>query len=347
VVIMRILRGLALGLWVCAGPALTGCTASTESTEVGVRTVNIGLLKQRRVMDEIYPQGGTYVFPRFSSQWNVFDVGLQNLEMLREAGEGNRQGDDSLRFKTIDGNDISVNVTIAWNIEPSSAPYVLQFIGSSTREVEDKFVRPVSRTIVRDVLNQLTSEEYYQADRRFRAGEEAKARLNALLTQEGIVIEQVLLGEHRFNNTYEQSIRDKKVAEQEASRLQSATEAAAEEMKRELEKQKGVVSKAIETAKGDAAKRRLEADAIYFERQQQAEAILAEKRARAEGLTAKARALSGSGGRNMVKLQVAEALAGKDIIFIPAGGGMDLRKTDVNALLTAIGVDGLTQTPTP
>lgn len=321
---------------------LSGCSASTESTEVGVRTVNVGLLS-RGVLEEVYPQGGTYFFFRPTSDFHVFDVGLQNLEMLRESGDGSAAGDDSLRFKTIDGNDVSVNVTIAWSIDPAMAPYVLQFVGNSTQEVQQKFVRPVARTIVLDVLNQLTSEEYYQADRRFQMAEEARARLNQVLGQEGILVEQVLLGEHRFNPTYEQTIRDKKVAEQETSRLRSETEAAYEEMKRDLERGKGTVSKALEEAEGAAEKRRLEADAIYFERQRQAEAILAEKKAQAEGLQARARALAGSGGDNMVKLKVAEALKGKDILFLPSGGGMDLRKTDVNALLQAYGVEAVAE----
>ena len=315
-----------------------GCTASTESTEVGVRTVNFSLLGGRGVHREVYPQGGTYFFFRPLSDWQLFDVGLQNLEMTRETAEGDRVGDDSLRFKTIDGNDISVNVTIAWRINAAKAAYVLQFIGRSTHEVEGKFVRPISRTVVRDVLNKLTSEEYYQADRRFHMAEEARDRLMTVMEQEGIIVEQVLLGEHRFNATYEQIIRDKKVAEQEASRLESETEAAREEMKRDLEKAKGTVSKSIEQARGAARKRELAADAFYFERQRQSEAILAEKQARAEGLTARAKALSGSGGRSMVKLKVAEALHGKKIIFIPAGSGLDLRSTDINALLQAYGV---------
>lgn len=320
-----------------------GCTASTEATEVGVRTVHVGILSSPGVQPEVYAPGQTYFFFRPFSEWNVFDVGLQNLEMLREEGEGSRQGDDSLRFKTVDGNDISVNVTVAWRIDPDLAPYLLEFVGDDTRTVEEKLVRPVSRTMIRDVLNQLTSEEYYRADSRPGVALQAETELNAVLSQDGVVVEQVLLGEHRFNEAYEQIIRDRTVADQEARRLVSETLAATEGMKRELEKAKGEVGKEIEAARGESEKRRLEADAIHFEREQQAEAILAEKKARAEGLRAKARALAGSGGRNMVKLKVAEALKGKDIVFLPAGGGMDLRRTDVNALLSAYGIDALAQ----
>jgi regulator of protease activity HflC (stomatin/prohibitin superfamily) len=317
--------------------ALTGCSASTESTEIGVRTVNVTLFGGSGVMDDIYPQGGTYFFLRSFSDWSVFNVGLQNLAMRRVTGEGDRNSDDAVRFKTIDGNDISVDVTVAWSIEPDRAPYIVQFVGADNSEVEDKLVRPVSRTMVRDVLNQLTSEGFYQADKRFQMAVEAQVRLNKVLEPEGIHIEQVLLGEHKFNETYEGIIRDKKVAEQEAARLLSETEAAGAEMKRDLEKAKGEVSKTIEAALGEAAKRKLEADAIFFERERQAQAILSEKKANAEGLLARGRAMGGTGGKNMVKLKLAESLQGKKIVFVPAGG-MDLRTTDMNALLSAYGI---------
>jgi regulator of protease activity HflC (stomatin/prohibitin superfamily) len=327
---------------------LLGCTASTEATEIAVRTVNVSLLGGRGIQPEVYAQGQTYFFPRWFSVWTVYDVGLQNLEMVRSANAGDRLADDSVRFKTIDGNDVSVDVTVVWQVEPSGAPYVLAKVGGTNTEVADKLVRPIARTIVRDVLNKLTSEEYYQADRRYQMAEEAREKLTALLQPEGVQISQVLLGGHQFNATYEGIIRDKKVAEQEGARLESETEAASEEMKRDLEKAKGEVNKTIEQARGAAEQRKLEADAIFYERERQAAAILTEKKARAEGLQARARALSGGGGKAMVKLEVAKALAGKQILFVPAGGS-DLRTTDMNALLQQFGVLSVAgrQAPTP
>lgn len=318
---------------------LTGCTATTESTEVGVRTTKLGW--SPGVQNEIYPQGGTYFFLRPLSDFNVYDMAVQNLVMFREASEGIRREDDSLRFKTVDGNDVSVNVTVVWAVKPDMAPYLLQFVGGSTFEIEEKLVRPVARTVTRDVLNQLTSEEYYQAERRFEMAEEAKIRLNILLENDGIFVEQILLGEHKFTETYEQTIRDKKVAEQEAERLVSETEAAREEMLRDLARTKGTVQQTVEQAMGEAERRQLEADAILFERERQAEALLSEKQAIAEGLLERARAMAGPGGRQMVKLKLAEALRGKKVIFVPAGQGTDLRTTDMNDLLEIYGVKSL------
>lgn len=315
---------------------LLGCVPhSLESTEVGVRTANVGLFGGSGVVDEVYPSGATYFFPPVINSWNVYDVGLQNINM-KSRGDG-EPGGEALAFKTADGNDITVDVTIAWRILAEKAPYLLQFVGPNTRAVEARLVRPLIRTALRDVLNDLRSEQYYDAEVRFRKAEQARAVCNHYLEPEGVTVDQVLLGEHAFNPAYEQVIKDKTVADQEAARLRSETEAAREQMRRELEVAKGEVNQRIEQARGEATRRQLAADATFIQRQREAEALLAEARARTEGLRAQARALSGAGGRNMVKIKVAEALADKPILFLPAAGG-DLRTTNMNQLMQQLGL---------
>jgi regulator of protease activity HflC (stomatin/prohibitin superfamily) len=330
-------------------PLLAGCLPhDTGSTEVGVRTAKVAIFGHPGVVPDIYPSGGTWFFPPLINDWNVFDVGLQNLEMTRSDESGARTGDDSLHFKTHDGNDISVDVTVAWHIEEAKVVYVLQFVGPDTKYVEEQLVRPVTRTVLRDILNELRSEQYYDATIRFQKADEARSACNHYLEPEGVTIDQVLLGEHEFNPAYEQVIKDKTVAEQEAARLRSETEAAREQRRRELEVAKGEVNQTIEEARGNAAKQQLTADATYFARQREAEALLAEAKARTEGLKAQAKAMSGAGGRNMVKLEVAEALKGKPILFMPTGGS-DLRTTDMNKLMEKYGALALAgkDTPTP
>lgn len=314
-----------------------GCLPhALESTEVGVRTLNLAVVGQPGVEREVFASGATYFFPSVIYSWNVFDTGLQNLAMTRDAASGARGGDDSLHFKTSDGNDISVDVTVAWRVVPEKAPYILQFVGPDTLAVEERLVRPVVRSVLRDILNELRSEQYYDADVRFRRAEQGRQVCNHYLEPEGVLVDQVLLGEHKFNAEYEQVIKDKTVAEQEAARLRSETEAAREQMRRELEVAKGQVNQTIEQARGEASKAQLAADATYFMRQREAEALLAEARSRTEGLKAQSRAMSGTGGRNMVKIKVAEALANKPIVFLPSGSG-DFRTTNMNQLLERYG----------
>ncbi|MFL5389977.1 MAG: SPFH domain-containing protein [Myxococcales bacterium] len=317
---------------------VTGCTFhSTDSTEIGVLTRKLtffGVLGEPGIQPQTYPPGATYTFPAFITDWNVYNVALQNLEMVADKSRGDRGNRDDLEFKTHDGNDIAVDVTVAWRVNTAKAAYLLAHVGRTNLEVKDALVRPACRSIVRDVLNTMTSEEFYVSDKRFEKAEEARQHLAAVLDPEGIIVERVILGEHRFNPEYEKVIHDKKLAEQTAERMVSEGKAAQQEALRNLETAKGQVSQQMAKAKGQLDQVKLQTDAEFFRAQRDAEAILAEKRARAKGIEKQNAAMSGAGGRTMVKLRVAEALEGKQILFVPSGGkGGALQTTNVNDLI--------------
>ena len=64
-------------------------------------------------------------------------------------------------------------------------------------------------------------EEMGESVKAFAAAEEGRKLLSAALNPEGVIVEQVLLGEHRFNGEYEEVIRQKKLAEQTAEKAKS------------------------------------------------------------------------------------------------------------------------------
>lgn len=309
-----------------------GCTFhNTDSTEVGVLTRKIALVGKAGVQQETYPPGATYTFAPFITDWHVFNVALQNLSMVRAVNEGDRAGRDDIEFKTHDGNDISVDVTVAWRIDQQKAPWILEHVGGSTNEVKENLVRPACRSIVRDVLNTMTSEEFYVSDKRFQKAEEAREKLAKVMGPEGIIVERVILGEHHFHPEYEKVIHDKKLAEQTAERMVSEGHAAQQESLRNLETAKGQVSQKIAGAQGSLDQVKLHADADFYTSQREAEAILSEKKAHAKGVEKTNQAMSGAGGRTLVKLRVAEALEGKEIVFLPGGG--KLQTLNLNELL--------------
>ena len=324
---------LALSLVAVLG-SLSGCTAySTDSTEVGVRTKK---MFGAGIDPHIYPPGATYFFTPFLSDWATFDIKLQNLEMTSAANRGDRQGDDAIEFKTTDGNDIRVNVTVAWRIEPEKAPHLLQKVGRSTGEIKEKLVRPACRTYVRDVLNELHSEEFYVSEKRFQKAQKALEKLRTELGPEGIVVEQMLLGEHTFNPEYQKVIQDRKLAEQNAERLKSEAQAAEAEAQRNLEKAKGDVQAQVAKSKGEAEQIRISADRDFYEKEREAKAILAEATGRAKSIEKQNKAMAGAGGRTAVKLRIADALQGKPIMIVPAGNGASLQKLDLNRMLESI-----------
>lgn len=320
--------------------AVEGCTChSTGANEVGVLTRKIAPVGEKGVQKDPYDPGGTYFFVPFLTDWHVFETKLQNLRMLR--GSSGEQRDD-IEFKTLDGNDISVDVTVAWRIDPTKAPTILQRVAESTESVQEVLVRPAARAYVRDALNRLRSEDFYVADRRFAAAEEARKLLSDALNPEGVIVEQVILGEHRFHPAYEEVIKEKKLAEQNSEKLKSEATAAGEEAKRNLASAKGKVNQRIATAQGELQKAQLGADAQLVRAKNESEAIVIEAKTKAQGIEKENAALAGAGGRTMVKLRIAEALANKRIVLVPSGKGANIQSLDINQLIAAEAVQKAT-----
>lgn len=306
----------------------SGCSGrSTGPTEVGVRTYR---LLGSGIEPRIYPPGGTYLFAPGLADWATFDIGLQNLRMT-----GGENAELPVEFKTLDGNDIRVSVTVSWRIEPKKAPQILELIGPSTQSVGARLVAPLCRSIVRDILNELRAEEYYVAELRFAKAEQARVRLAAELLPEGICVEQVLLGTHHFAAGYQEVLLQRKLAEQSRERLRSEAAAAQAEQQRDLESASGSARIAVTQARGEAAQQHIAADRQLYEHDREARAILAERTAAAAALSRKRQALAGPGGRSLIKLHLAESLPETPILIIPKLDGAALQQLDLNRLLRA------------
>lgn len=325
---------------------VSGCVPhTTGETEVGVRTRKIGLFGKKGVEERIYAQGSTYFFMPLINDWNVFDTKLQNLEMTFSENRGDRKAQDDLVLKTIDGNDISLDIIIAYRIDATKAPYILQYVAKDDRTLRDMIVRTIARSKPRDIFGELKTEAFYVAESREAQANKAKTALQETLGPMGIIIEKVLTNDYRFNPEYTKAIEDKKVADQQVEKNKSAQHAALEEYKRKLEETRGEVNKLVADADGQYQKAKIEAD-VYLEQQKLlAEAIKAEGIAEAKGITEMNKALAGSGGEVMVKLKIAEALQGKKITLLPVSeGGMNLKTTNINGLIETMGVKALSET---
>jgi regulator of protease activity HflC (stomatin/prohibitin superfamily) len=325
--------------------AVSGCVLySTDSTEVGVRTRKFSLFGEKGVENKVYAPGSTYIFLPFINDWHTFDTKLQNLEMVFERSRGDRRSQDDLLFKTIDGNDIGLDVIIAYRLDAEKAPFILQDVAEDNQTLRDKIVRTIARSKPRDIFGELATEEFYVADKREAQSRRAKDLLQEMLGPLGIIVEKVLTKDYRFNQEYQKAIEDKKVADQQVQKNKSAQHAALEEYKRKLEEAKGEVNKMIADADGTYRKAKIEADVYYEKQKLLAEAIKAEGVAEAKGIREMNNALAGSGGEAFVKLRIAEALQGKQIILLPVSeGGMNLKTTDINQLIGTLGIKAMSQ----
>lgn len=316
----------------------------TKSTEVGIRVIKWSLFAKRGISPYIYPPGATYFFPPIINGWHTFDTKLQNMEMT-VAQRGARMGRDDLVFKTIDGNDIALDVIIAYRIDPQSAPHIMQNVAKSNVELEEKLVRPITRNVTRELFGALKTEDFYIADKRTEKSEAAKQILNQMLNPYGVIVENVLPKDYRFNPAYQKAIEEKKIADQMAERFKSEVKATVEEYLQKMQQAQGEVNKMVADIDGEFHKAKIGADAYYAQQVMIAKAIESEGIAQAQGIEKMVEALNNTGGTTMIKMKLADALKGKKIYLLPYGSqeGIDLKTTNINDLLKVFGVTSLGQ----
>ena len=322
---------LFCGLALLAG-TLGGCTPhQTEATEVGVK------FNKLTKSVEVKEPGATHFFLPVLNDWRTYDISLRNLVMTAE-GTGNSEAKKDLRFKTRDGNDIETDVTVRWRIDPTKVGDIWKFVAPSSDEIEERLVRPQARTYVRDVLNRLNSEDFYNPQQRFAAADKATRLMSDHLKPYGIVVEQVLLGDFSFKPDYQRLINARKEAEKTAEKLEAEILATQEANQANLQGKVAELSEALTRASGDFEQAKRNADAYLVRRQQEAQAILAEKAAVAEGIRKERSALNSSAGDAYVNLQLIEALQKKEIRQIPKLPNNGNMIIDGNKLLQQLGV---------
>ncbi|HXI11391.1 MAG TPA: SPFH domain-containing protein [Thermoanaerobaculia bacterium] len=312
---------------------LTRCVPhKTGATEVGIK-----FNKFTRSIERA-DAGATYFFLPFVNDWKTYDTSTQSLIMSSNSQGGDRQKKDDLRFKTRDGNDIEADITVRWRIDPVKAEYVWKHVAPSTDDVKEKLVRPMARSYVRDVLNRLDSEEFYNPDLRFKSAAIAGNQLAAHLQTYGVLAEQVIIGNFSFKKDYQDLINARKEAEKQAEKLEAEILATLESNKSNLQSKIAELTQQLTISKGQLEQAQRAADAYLVQRQQGAQATTAERSAVAQGIRKERSALNGSAGDAYVTLQLIDALQKKEIRQIPnlpSGGNVIL---DGNRLLEQLGV---------
>ena len=307
---------------------LTGCGA-TSSTEVGVRTRLVWFFEKRGTQ-EVYAPGGVYFFLPLINTWNTLPISQQNLFMTVSPTEGDRLGRDDITFKTKDGNNVYIDVNVMWRIDPKRADYLVSNVGQSALEIKERLVRPLSRSTIRDVFNEITSEEYYQVTVKNRMAAKAKEQVAKELAQFGILVDQLQVQQHRFDKEYQEAINAQKQAEADVQTLVEQQKNIAVQKQSELEGKRSEWNRRLEDALGEAGRIKNEADGYYQTKTNLAKATIAVAQAEAEGLRKEADALGKLGGDAYVKMQVAKQLAQKKILIVP---GSNVSTMNVNEMV--------------
>ena len=168
--------------------------------------------------------------------------------------EGQHKGPDAIWVPTKDGIKMGMNVSISWSIDPAFAPWILQNVSEADggREgryvwIEENFIRAKAQSAIALTVSEYTPIQVY-SDKRSEIQDVARRKLEIDLATYHLILRQIDIREVFYNPQYEESINNKKLAEQEALRLIEVTKQKVEQLK-QAEIDKNI---AIQRAEGES-----------------------------------------------------------------------------------------------
>jgi regulator of protease activity HflC (stomatin/prohibitin superfamily) len=207
---------------------LTSMIKQIGAGEVGVQTL-FG-----KVQENVLESGLHFINPLV--EVTTFDSRTQNYTMSAKETEGQQQGDDAIRVLSSDGLEVTIDLSVLYKIDASKAPFILQNIGE---RYEDKIVRPVTRTAIRDNAVNYQAVDLYSVKR-----QEFQAKINQTITQNfaknGLEVQQILVRNISLPASVKASIESKINAEQDAQKMQFVLQKERQEADRKRVEAQGI-----------------------------------------------------------------------------------------------------------
>ena len=240
-------------------------------------------------------QSGLHFILPFESL-KQYSISKQTYTMSAQENEGQLQGDDSIRARTKDGQEVFIDASVIYALDPAK---VAQLHISWGDRYQDELIRPAVRNIIRDAVSQYGVEEIVST-KRAEMEEMITNDLTSVLAKNDLILDSFLLRDIHFSAEYAAAVEQKQIAEQQAQQAEFV-----------IAQKKAEAEQARQTAQGQA-------DAAVIAAQGAAQARLIEAEAEAKALDLIAAVLA----KNPLLLQyqyITKLAPGVQTIFIPTG----------------------------
>jgi len=164
------------------------------------------------------------------------DARTQNYTMSAVHDEGKTHGDDAIRVLSADGLEVVIDLTVLYKVVPVDAPMLLSQTGL---DYEDKIVRPLARTKIRDNAVYYDAVSLYSTKR-----DEFQDRITKSIESEfhkrGLLLENILVRNITLPAPVKASIEQKIQAEQDAQKMQFVLQKERQEADRKRVEAQGI-----------------------------------------------------------------------------------------------------------
>jgi regulator of protease activity HflC (stomatin/prohibitin superfamily) len=209
------------------------------------RGVVISALSPDGIRQEALQPGLRFVVP-FAEQVITYPISRQTYTMSASVGEGQVTGDDSIRARTKDGQEVLIDASVIYSIDPTNM--VKLHINWQDR-YQDNVVRPLARGIIRDMASQYGVEEIVSSK---RAEMEAKisAELVKKLGDNQLLLTDFILRDLHFSDQYAAAVEQKQIAEQLAQQAAFVVQQKKQEAEQARQTAQGQADSAVIASKG-------------------------------------------------------------------------------------------------
>ncbi len=207
---------------------LTSCIVQINAGEIGVQKL-FG-----KIQNNVLYSGLHFINPLVEVEH--IDTKTQNYTMSGIGDEGQKAGDDAIKVLTADGLEVTIDLSVLYRVVPNNAPKLLQQTGI---DYEDKIVRPITRTRIRD------NAVYYDAISLFSSKrDEFQQRIYKSIEKDfnsrGLLLENLLVRNITLPESVRKTIEQKINAEQDAQKMQFVLQKEQQEAQRKRIEAQGI-----------------------------------------------------------------------------------------------------------
>jgi len=220
------------------------------------RGVVISALQPNGYREQALQPGLSWIIPYFENVV-IYDISKQSYTMSIAQLEGAVQGDDSIAARTLDGQEIFVDASLIYSIDPAKV-VGLHIIWQD--RFTDELVRPLARGVIRDAVSQYGVQQVYSTQRNAMTAA-IKDSLSQKLAENGLILSNFVLRNITFSPEYAASIEQKQIAEQLAQQAKLTVEQRKQEAEQARQQAQGLADSVVIRAEGSAEARIIEANA--------------------------------------------------------------------------------------
>lgn len=248
--------GAIIGVLVAVAILLGTISAGLVFINPQERGVVISALSPSGYRQQALNPGIHWIVP-FAESVVVYPISRQTYTMSIASYEGDIQGDDSIAARTADGQEIFVDASVIYAVNPEN---VVQVHIEWQDRYGDELVRPQSRGIIRDAVSQFGVEEVYSS-KRLDLIQMVTEGMTEKFADNGLILVDFVLRNITFSPEYAASVEQKQIAEQQAQQAKFIVEQRKQEAEQARQVAQGTADAAVIRAKGDAEARIIAAEA--------------------------------------------------------------------------------------